>query len=259
MQPSVETDMMTVRHQVVQLQHQQQCRSCCWCRFLSYTRLYMSNSTIAWWLGLVCVCASQQVLVVSRLSTVQHGCAAPHVPWVKFVHTCYGVVLTLCPWLLLNCCWLLLQSDGFIPLGDALAAAEQLDAAAQLEQQQKQNAKSRGTFTPPWVAGMPRFVSPSLRLHQEVVAFTQILEPTPQEADARRTAVEAVRGLVQGIWKDADVKPFGSYATGEAMYKQCQLERTPAGYASQLEQLHLVPGLRKEGFLYGAVPNMNVG
>jgi DNA polymerase sigma len=97
-------------------------------------------------------------------------------------------------------------------LGSALAADE-VDAAA-LQQQQKQNAKSGAAFMPPWVPGMPRFVSPSLRLHQEVVAFTQILEPTPQEADARRTAVDAVRGLVQGIWKDADVKPFGSYATG---------------------------------------------
>eukprot|EP00775_Hariotina_reticulata_P010713 gene10713-10869_t len=56
--------------------------------------------------------------------------------------------------------------------------------------------------------------SPLLKLHNEVVAFTKMLEPTPEEVDSRSKSMSTVREVVNSIWPSAQVVVFGSYETG---------------------------------------------
>jgi non-canonical poly(A) RNA polymerase PAPD5/7 len=53
-----------------------------------------------------------------------------------------------------------------------------------------------------------------LKLHNEVVAFTTMLEPTAEEVDSRRKSMVTVREVVNNIWPSAQVVVFGSYETG---------------------------------------------
>jgi non-canonical poly(A) RNA polymerase PAPD5/7 len=53
-----------------------------------------------------------------------------------------------------------------------------------------------------------------LRLHNEIVAFCQMLAPTAEESASRSASLESLKGVVRGIWPSADVLVFGSYATG---------------------------------------------
>ncbi|KXZ51755.1 hypothetical protein GPECTOR_11g20 [Gonium pectorale] len=67
---------------------------------------------------------------------------------------------------------------------------------------------------PYWMSYVSCIASPMLRLHQELVELCELVQPTPEEAEARRAAVEAVTGIVTSIWPNARCEVFGSYATG---------------------------------------------
>eukprot|EP00878_Enallax_costatus_P038077 GHUV01043225.1.p2 GENE.GHUV01043225.1~~GHUV01043225.1.p2 ORF type:complete len:152 (+),score=33.48 GHUV01043225.1:252-707(+) len=69
-------------------------------------------------------------------------------------------------------------------------------------------------YKPPWLPRLARFSSPMLRLHNEIVAFTKMLEPTAEEVDGRAKSMSVIREVVHSIWPQAEVLVFGSYATG---------------------------------------------
>ncbi|GFR42624.1 hypothetical protein Agub_g3555, partial [Astrephomene gubernaculifera] len=67
---------------------------------------------------------------------------------------------------------------------------------------------------PYWMSYVSRIESPLLRLHQELVELCELVQPTPDEAEARRASVAAVSEVVNSIWPNARCEIFGSYATG---------------------------------------------
>lgn len=75
---------------------------------------------------------------------------------------------------------------------------------------------------PPWLCRaslcalqrLAHFSSPLMRLHNEIVAFTAMLEPTAEETASRAASLACLREVVAGMWKGAEVQVFGSYATG---------------------------------------------
>lgn len=107
------------------------------------------------------------------------------------------------------------QDDEFIPLldiqpGQGTAAAAAADSSRQ-QQQQEQRAVG---YQPPWLPGLARFNSPMMRLHNEIVAFCQMLAPTAEEVASRAGSLDSLRDVVRSIWPTADVQVFGSYETG---------------------------------------------
>ena len=52
------------------------------------------------------------------------------------------------------------------------------------------------------------------RLHAEVVAFHGYVSPTPIEQALRESVVESMRRAIRDRWDEADVRAFGSFATG---------------------------------------------
>lgn len=107
------------------------------------------------------------------------------------------------------------QDDEFIPLldiqpgqgNDGTAAA-----AGSTHQQQKQQ-RAVG-YQPPWLLRLAHFGSPLMRLHNEIVAFCQMLAPTAEEVASRASSLDSLKEVVRSIWPVADVKVFGSYETG---------------------------------------------
>ncbi|PRQ31304.1 putative polynucleotide adenylyltransferase [Rosa chinensis] len=65
-----------------------------------------------------------------------------------------------------------------------------------------------------WFRGRSKFKSPMLQLHKEILDFCEFLSPTPQEEEARRTAVERVSEVIKYIWPRCGVEVFGSFKTG---------------------------------------------
>ncbi|KAL6205723.1 hypothetical protein ACLB2K_022976 [Fragaria x ananassa] len=65
-----------------------------------------------------------------------------------------------------------------------------------------------------WFRGRSKFKSPMLQLHKEILDFCEFLSPTPQEEEARRTAVERVSEVIKYIWPRCGVEIFGSFKTG---------------------------------------------
>lgn len=53
-----------------------------------------------------------------------------------------------------------------------------------------------------------------MRLHNEIVAFCQMLAPTAEEVAARADSLNTLRRVVHSIWPSAEVQAFGSYETG---------------------------------------------
>jgi non-canonical poly(A) RNA polymerase PAPD5/7 len=112
--------------------------------------------------------------------------------------------------------WFLVQDEDFIPLLDIQTGPGNDGAAgadANSTREQKQQQRELG-YQPPWLLRLAHFSSPMLRLHNEIVAFCQMLAPTAEESASRSASLESLKGVVRGIWPSADVLVFGSYATG---------------------------------------------
>lgn len=110
---------------------------------------------------------------------------------------------------------------AFDQMGSATA-----DSNKQPEQQQT-NTDGPSTsgrvlgYKPPWLSRIGHFISPLLRLHNEIAFFCKMLEPTAQEAEARQQSVDDVRQVVNSIWPQATVEVFGSFATGKFTVHMC--------------------------------------
>jgi non-canonical poly(A) RNA polymerase PAPD5/7 len=119
------------------------------------------------------------------------------------------------------------QQLEFISLGVAAEreallerqAAEEARRAADEARRAAVEGRAFG-FRPPWLLpaapGAPHTLprSRTLRLHNELVAFAKMLEPTPAEAAARAESVARVREAVASVFPSARLLVFGSYATG---------------------------------------------
>ncbi|MCO5596595.1 hypothetical protein L7F22_050661 [Adiantum nelumboides] len=71
---------------------------------------------------------------------------------------------------------------------------------------------------PPWLRRGPlprKFTrSPLLELHQEIVAFCDLVSPTSEDHHLRTEAVQRVSDVIKSVWKKCQVNVFGSFATG---------------------------------------------
>ncbi|WKA12146.1 hypothetical protein VitviT2T_029564 [Vitis vinifera] len=65
-----------------------------------------------------------------------------------------------------------------------------------------------------WFRGNSRLRSPMLKLHKEILDFSDFLSPTPKEQSARNAAIESVFNVIRYIWPNCKVEVFGSFKTG---------------------------------------------
>ena len=73
------------------------------------------------------------------------------------------------------------------------------------------------TDLPPWMERAPQmYINPLIRLHNEIVQFTNLVGPTQEETRERQALVERIRTLVDGVFENqkVTVEVFGSLATG---------------------------------------------
>lgn len=66
----------------------------------------------------------------------------------------------------------------------------------------------------PWYAANTRIGSPALRLHNEIVELTHLLQPTATEDAQRREAHALLAAVVQEVFPGCTLEIFGSFATG---------------------------------------------
>eukprot|EP00730_Choanoeca_flexa_P016790 TRINITY_DN8000_c1_g3_i1.p1 TRINITY_DN8000_c1_g3~~TRINITY_DN8000_c1_g3_i1.p1 ORF type:complete len:387 (+),score=63.97 TRINITY_DN8000_c1_g3_i1:127-1287(+) len=84
----------------------------------------------------------------------------------------------------------------------------------------KQAKRKHASATPkqsecPWVERRERYSdNPAIALHQEIVDFYEYIQPTEAEMTMRGEVVGRIVDVVTGIWPKAEVKVFGSFATG---------------------------------------------
>ncbi|KRX10728.1 hypothetical protein PPERSA_00498 [Pseudocohnilembus persalinus] len=66
----------------------------------------------------------------------------------------------------------------------------------------------------PWISKKTlRIQNSVLRLHNEIIEFTQYLQPTKAEHQLRMDSFNRLCGLIHEVLPDCDIKPFGSFTT----------------------------------------------
>ncbi|KAJ3887328.1 hypothetical protein GG344DRAFT_55872, partial [Lentinula edodes] len=77
------------------------------------------------------------------------------------------------------------------------------------------SVKSIGNRKLPWIDGLDLFGCHNVAelLHKEVEAFTKWISPSPVEDEIRSLLVRQITSAITSRYLDADVYPFGSYAT----------------------------------------------
>ena len=111
------------------------------------------------------------------------------------------------------------KDDDFLSFGaktddDQEEKAERLQAAARAETL-PHHQRTDTTVLPPWMnQAFPRDMNPLVQLHNEIVAFCKLVEPMPEEIQAREDMVEKISKMVRDIFQDPKIELFGSQATG---------------------------------------------
>ncbi len=107
------------------------------------------------------------------------------------------------------------EAETFIPVSAVEPQDAGGDGAAKSESEEDyRDEMPASSFSLPWEASCRAIHSPLLRLHQEIAAFSDFLEPSEEEAQMRRDAIDRVTAVIHGIWPHAEVKVFGSVGTG---------------------------------------------
>ncbi|KAJ3807269.1 hypothetical protein F5876DRAFT_48398, partial [Lentinula aff. lateritia] len=77
------------------------------------------------------------------------------------------------------------------------------------------SVRSIGNRKLPWIDGLDLFGCHNVAelLHKEVEAFTKWISPSPVEDEIRSLLVQQITSAITSRYLDADVYPFGSYAT----------------------------------------------
>lgn len=116
--------------------------------------------------------------------------------------------------------------DNFLPLLPNLKATD-LSDHSDLDHDhdgdhddQSRSADRTPGYKPPWLPRLARFSSPMLRFHNEIVAFTKMLEPTPEEVDSRAKSMRVIRDVVHSIWPHAEVSR-GMVCLGSSLLPSC--------------------------------------
>ena len=105
----------------------------------------------------------------------------------------------------------------YIRLAEKEAEEDKNDAEAAEEKVEEEDARrdvSPTSFSLPWEVSCSKIYSPLLRLHQEIIEFTEFLQPTESEEEMRSAAISRVKGVILSLWPHSQVKVFGSYETG---------------------------------------------
>ena len=89
---------------------------------------------------------------------------------------------------------------GFVPFGEPEASPDD----------DEEEAADAGWTSERVYAGESALLS----LHEDIIDFWCAFQPTPREAAARTELLERLRELATSVWPEAEVTPFGSYATG---------------------------------------------
>eukprot|EP00172_Hildenbrandia_rubra_P002815 Plantae.Rhodophyta-Hildenbrandia_rubra.ctg3966.p1 GENE.Plantae.Rhodophyta-Hildenbrandia_rubra.ctg3966~~Plantae.Rhodophyta-Hildenbrandia_rubra.ctg3966.p1 ORF type:complete len:789 (+),score=142.39 Plantae.Rhodophyta-Hildenbrandia_rubra.ctg3966:150-2369(+) len=91
-------------------------------------------------------------------------------------------------------------------------------------QQASRNAKLKPTGQhpedlPPWLIGpdaveaVKYHLDPTVALHYEILEFARFMAPTKEEEDSRKRLLEVLGEIVHGLFPNAVLEIFGSYAT----------------------------------------------
>lgn len=80
----------------------------------------------------------------------------------------------------------------------------------------EQKDEPEGRWHTPWMDALPmtKYENKEQRLHDEIVAFIQYVQPTSEETSAREKVVKRLTDLIQRRFADCEVKIFGSVAQG---------------------------------------------
>lgn len=74
--------------------------------------------------------------------------------------------------------------------------------------------RAQNSSAPPLCTNLMSPRGPGLAHAAEMVELTELLQPTPEETEARQEAVREVAGIVRSLWPTAKTTVFGSFATG---------------------------------------------
>mmetsp|Transcript_14255 Transcript_14255/g.33651 ORF Transcript_14255/g.33651 Transcript_14255/m.33651 type:complete len:475 (-) Transcript_14255:68-1492(-) len=67
---------------------------------------------------------------------------------------------------------------------------------------------------PPWFVARPQIGNAVLRLHEELLDFSDFMKHTPEEILARREWVTTIGKACRALWPECQVRVFGSFFTG---------------------------------------------
>ncbi len=86
----------------------------------------------------------------------------------------------------------------------------------QARSQQLSQNFDRSNGLPPWMDDYVdhRRVTPMVALHNEIVGFTKLMEPRPDEMKMRNDLVKKFTALAESIFQNCKVEVFGSQVTG---------------------------------------------
>lgn len=67
---------------------------------------------------------------------------------------------------------------------------------------------------PPWLEVRPHLDNVVLRLHEEMIDFTNFMKFSPEEVQARRDWVKTIGAVCKKLWPECELRIFGSFFTG---------------------------------------------
>lgn len=111
------------------------------------------------------------------------------------------------------------KDDDFLSFGATEEITKEEDderlVTAALAETLPHHRQTDTNVLPPWLdAASPQGLHPLVHLHNEIVAFCKLVEPLPEEIQARDDLITRVRKLVDETFHEAQVELFGSQATG---------------------------------------------
>lgn len=78
----------------------------------------------------------------------------------------------------------------------------------------KQKAECASTPVPWLTKSILDLEDPMLQLHEEILNFHRLMQPSPEELIKIEDVLERLGAVIKGLWPDAQVKVFGSAETG---------------------------------------------
>jgi non-canonical poly(A) RNA polymerase PAPD5/7 len=105
--------------------------------------------------------------------------------------------------------------DDFISLSsfnDLIQTKEEIASNLQKQSTIERSHAHKYSLSP-WCTQEYTHTNLSIRLHAEILDFCTYVSPTPEEHMRRIQLIERIQSVVQSIWSNSKVVPFGSFAT----------------------------------------------